>query len=174
MRLSKSQPTTEMTKICYDNLHRFAWNSPLLFKNSSWQLTHLCASIWMPHSCFAHWRRKQVHLEPFKLFWLLVTQPSFSKTLVLKKRFKDLFMFQCSQTCLNLYTITWKRDLFYTLKSAVEFIHDQNWLNSSQTLIPMYSKKYKFYKVNNPALPSKIYVYIWRLLVFFIIKGTTN
>lgn len=36
-------------------------------------------------------------------------------------------------------------DLSYTLKSAIEFINDQNCLNSCSTWIPMYSKTYKFY-----------------------------
>lgn len=40
-------------------------------------------------------------------------------------------------------------DLSYTLKSAIEFINDQNCLNSYSTWIPMYSKTYKFYKINN-------------------------
>lgn len=55
------------------------------------------------------------------------------------------------------YLETW--DLFYTLKSALEFTHDQNWLNSSQTLILMHFKNFKFYKVNNPA-PHPKYVSI--------------
>ena len=42
-------------------------------------------------------------------------------------------------------------DFSYTLKSAIEFIHDQNCLKSSSTWIPEYSKTYKFDKVNNPV-----------------------
>ena len=70
------------------------------------------------------------------------------------KKFKDLFMFQCSQTCLNLYTITWKRDLFYTLKSAIEFIHDQNWLNRASLVA-------RWLRVCLPMQGTRVRALVW-------------
>lgn len=63
---------------------------------------------------------------------------------------------------------SWKTwNLFYTLKSAIEVIHYQNWLNNSQTLIPVCSIHYKFYTVNNTSTDHSKYVYMRTVGTFY-------
>lgn len=157
-----------MTKICSDNLHGFAQHFILIFKNSfhgNW-----CIPVPV-FACFIHASSLKKKASALGIFRTLLSlhDTSFFLQNSLKKKIQ---IYLCSNVAKCALTYIKLLDsLEFVLYSAVtiDYVHDQNWLNNSQTLIPRHSINYKCYKVNNPPFSSKICVYIWGPLVCFII-----
>ena len=134
--------------MCSDSWHGFAQNFSLLFQNPFHgnKLTILGQGL-APSFMLCSLRKKAKALGAFQ------TPPRPWET-----SFKDLFMFRCGQTCLNLHKITW--NLYCTWKSAIELTHYQSWPSTPQTSLPTHSTNYEFCKAKDPALIHIVCVYM--------------